>query len=58
MWKSMSETQQWVIALASVSVVSFFVLRTRDEKYSWARKVLYASWVMCIIGLILHTSTT
>lgn len=54
----MSETQQWVIALASVSVVSFFVLRTRDEKYSWARKVLYASWVMCIIGLILHTSTT
>lgn len=53
----MSQTQQWAIALVSLSVVSFFVLRTRDERYSWARKVLYAAWVMCIIGLILHTST-
>lgn len=54
----MSETQQWVMALVSVSVVSFFVLPTQDERYSWARKVLYVVWIMYIIGLIFYVSTT
>ena len=54
----MSQTQQWAIAIVSVSVVSLFVLPTQDERYSFERKVLYAVWFMCIIGLIFHVSTT